>query len=288
MTFPPGANVAVRKTITREHIVAAERIERADRRDAFHAATPEIAEEFGMRIESVGGADLLMMTRADVSMFNRIAGIGVEMPATEGQLNEALRRFRDAHVARFFVDVSPASRPIALTDWITSRGLAIENNWVKLTREVEPVPTARTSARIEEIGREHALEFGKIVQQVFELPERLSAWADSMVGRPRRRHFMAFDGDKPIATASIYIEKEWASFGYAAVIPQARGRGVQAALIAARIKAARESGCKWLSIDANEETLEKPSYSLRNAKKMGFEVAYMRPNYLGTSPRTTA
>ena len=31
-----------------------------------------------------------------------------------------------------------------------------------------------------------------------------------------------------------------------------------------------------------EETLEKPSYSLRNARKMGFEMAYLRPNYLGT------
>jgi GNAT superfamily N-acetyltransferase len=288
MVWPPGEKIELRKTLTREHIVAAERIERADRRDAFRSAPPDIAAEFGMRVEQVGGADLVMITAADVSMFNRLAGIGVEMPATEGQLNEALRRFRDAGVARFYVDVSPASRPINLTDWITSRGLALDNNWVKLTREVEPVPTARTNARIEEIGREHALEYGKIVQVVFELPERLSDWADAMVGSPHRRHFMAFDHDKPIATASIYIEGEWASFGYAAVMPQARGRGVQAALIAARIKAARESGCKWLSMDVAEETLEKPSYSLRNAKKMGFEVAYMRPNYLGTTVHTAA
>jgi len=95
---------------------------------------------------------------------------------------------------------------------------------------------------------------------------------------------MAFDRDKPIGTAGLYIEGEWASFGYAAVIPEARGRGVQAALIATRIRAAREAGCRWLSMETAEETLEKPSYSLRNARKMGFEVAYMRPNYIGMTP----
>ena len=73
----------------------------------------------------------------------------------------------------------------------------------------------------------------------------------------------------------------WAEFGYAAVLPEARGRGIQAALIAARIRAARDSGCKWISMETAEETLEKPSYSFRNARKMGFEVVYLRPNYLG-------
>jgi GNAT superfamily N-acetyltransferase len=134
-----------------------------------------------------------------------------------------------------------------------------------------------------QLGPERAEAFGKIIGSEFELPLAISRWAASLVGRPRRRHFMAFDRDKPIGTAAMYIDGEWAEFGYATVVPEARGRNLQSALIATRIRAARESGCRCLSMETAEETLEKPSYSLRNARKMGFEVAYLRPNYLGTT-----
>jgi GNAT superfamily N-acetyltransferase len=264
-------------------VVAAERIERNDWRDAYASATPDLARQFGMHVERVGAADVLIMAGADILMFNRVAGLGVEAPATEDQIDEAIGHFRDARVPRFFVDVSPAAWPIGLSDWVTARGLSLHNNWVKLMREVEPVPAVHTMTRIIEIGSEHAEAFGKIIQSVFGLPESLSAWAASLVGNPKRRHFMAFDRDKPIATGAMYIEGAWAEFGYAAVVPEARGRNLQSALIAARIRAARESGCRWLSMETAEETLERPGYSFRNARKMGFEVVYLRPNYLGTT-----
>jgi GNAT superfamily N-acetyltransferase len=277
----PAGDVATRRSLTREQVVAAEGIERADWRDAYNSVSPDLAAAYGIRMERVGGADLLIMTAVDMLMFNRVGGLGVEIPATEELLDESIEHFREARVGRFFIDVSPAARPIFLNDWIASRGLSIHNNWVKLTREVDPVPNAFTTVRIEEIGPEHALDFGRIVRTVFGLPERMAEWASGLVGRAGRRHFMAFERDKPVGTAALYMEGAWAEFGYAAVLPEARGLGIQAALIAKRVRAARESGCRWLSMETSEETLEKPSYSLRNAKKMGFEVAYLRPNYLG-------
>ena len=283
MSWPPGSNIDTRSTLTRERILAAEEIERADWRDAYRAAPPEIAAMFGMNLTTVEDVDPLMMTSLDMLMFNRVAGLGVVTPATEEILDAAIERFRAAQVPRFFLDISPAARPIHLTDWIAGRGLSIFNNWVKLTRPVEPTPTAHTGARIEEIGPEHAEDFGRIIQIVFGLPERMLGWAASLVGRPGRRHFMAFQHNKPVGTGAFFFEGEWAEFGYAAVLPEARGQSIQAALIAARIRAARESGCRWISMETAEETLEKPSYSLRNARKMGFEVAYLRPNYLGTT-----
>jgi GNAT superfamily N-acetyltransferase len=211
-----------------------------------------------------------------------VAGLGVETPATEEMLDEVIGRFEKGRVPRYFIDISPAARPILLADWIAARGLPLYNNWVKLTRAAGPMAIPHTSARVAEIGREHANDFGRIVQIVFGLPERMVEWASALVGRPGRRHFMAFERDKPVGAAAIYVEGAWAQFGYAAVLPEARGRGIQAALIAARVRAAHESGCSRVSMETAEETLEKPGYSLRNARKMGFTVAYLRPNYLGT------
>ena len=83
MVWPPGVNVASRKTLTREHVVAAERVERADWRDAYCSVGPDLASAFGMRFERVGGSDLLILTAVDMLMFNRVSGLGVEIPATD-------------------------------------------------------------------------------------------------------------------------------------------------------------------------------------------------------------
>jgi len=273
---------ATPRTLTREDIVAAEAIERAEWRDAYRAADPATAAALGMRLERAGDADLLMMTSVDMLLFNRVLGLGVETPATEEALDEAIGRFRAARVPRYLIDISPAARPILLPDWIAARGLSLFNNWVKLTRRIEAIAIPHTSARIAEIGSDHARDFGRIIQVVFGLTEIVADWTSALVGRPGRRHFMAFERDKPVGTASVYMEGAWAQFGYATVLPEARGRGIQAALIAARVRAAHESGCRMASMETAEETLEKPGYSLRNARKMGFEVAYLRPNYLGT------
>jgi len=284
MTWPPDTNFETRRALTREHLVAAERIERADWRDAYLSASPEMSDAFGMRFTRLDGAvDVLQMTKLDMLMFNRVVGLGVEEPATEELLDQAIALFHEAGVPRFFLDVSPAARPIFLNDWIAERGLSLFNSWVKLTREVDPVPQAFTTTHIAEVGPDRAADFGRIVQIVFGLPEHMADWAAQLVGRKGRRLFMAFERNKPVGVAGLYCENEWAEFGYAAVLPEARGLGIQAALIATRIRAARESGCRWLSMETAEETLEKPSYSLRNARKMGFEVAYLRPNYLGTT-----
>jgi len=282
MSFPPGVNMVPRGSFTREDIVAAEAIERAEWRDAFGAADPATAAALGMRLERIGDADVWMMSSVDLLMFNRVAGLGVETPATEEALDEAIGRFHAAGVPRYFIDISPAARPILMSDWVAARGLYLFNNWVKLTRAAAPMQVPHTSARIAEIGREHAEDFGRIVQTVFGLPERMRPWVSTLVGRPGRRQFLAFERDKAVGAGAIYTEGEWAELGYAAVLPEARGRGIQAALIAARVRAAHESGCRRVSMETAEDTLEKPGYSLRNARKMGFEVAYLRPNYLGT------
>ncbi|HYQ90118.1 MAG TPA: hypothetical protein VEU09_10890, partial [Candidatus Binatia bacterium] len=100
MSFPPGVNVIPRGALTREDVVAAEAIERAEWRDAFGSADPAMAAALGMRAERIGDADVLMMSSVDMLMFNRVAGLGVETPATEELLDEALGRLRAARVPR--------------------------------------------------------------------------------------------------------------------------------------------------------------------------------------------
>jgi len=74
----------------------------------------------------------------------------------------------------------------------------------------------------------------------------------------------------------------------AATRADARGQGLQTALIARRIEAARAAGCRHLVVETALDRPEKPSVSARNLRRMGFRDAYERPNWIleqGTAGR---
>ena len=67
-----------------------------------------------------------------------------------------------------------------------------------------------------------------------------------------------------------------------ATLPQHRGRGVQRALLRARILAARELGARTLSADTGVRRPGLPDASYRNLEWAGFREAYVREHL--TSP----
>ena len=58
------------------------------------------------------------------------------------------------------------------------------------------------------------------------------------------------------------------------------GRGAQSALIARRIRDAAAAGCDCLMVETAQEREDYPVPSYHNLLKFGFQVAYMRPNYI--------
>jgi GNAT superfamily N-acetyltransferase len=65
-----------------------------------------------------------------------------------------------------------------------------------------------------------------------------------------------------------------ASFGGAATIPELRRRGLQAALMAVRMRYAFEHGCDLAMMVA-----EAGSGSQHNAERQGFRIAYTRTKW---------
>ena len=72
--------------------------------------------------------------------------------------------------------------------------------------------------------------------------------------------------------------------GYAGTAPEHRGKGAQSALLAARIRRARELGCDAVFTETGEQLPDRPSASYRNILRAGFEELYVVPNWL--SPAT--
>ncbi len=257
-----------------------EKTEAAAFRSFYEAASSSDREAMHLDCSTDEGVVLFRASRLDVLVFNRILGLGVEHPATKDRLEHMVATYRSADTDRIFIPVCPAARPPRLHDWLIRLGCHHHNNWIKLFRGVEPISEVASPFGIREIHRDRAVAFANIVCAGFRYPDVVRPWVAALVGRPEWRIYGAFQGDKLAAGAAMYIRDRYAYFGFAATDPEYRRRGAQQALLARRIREAARSGCMLIVAETAENRPEKPSPSLRNCLRAGFQVGYVRPNFL--------
>jgi len=214
-------------------------------------------------------------------MLNRVVGLGVEAPATEADIDEALRAM-GVDVA-FYVAVAPRARPAALPEWLRARGLEPGWGWMLFRRDVKPPASAATSLRVVEVDTvEHAEVFGRVVRVSYELPEAI----EPRLARMRDagwRCWVAFHGDEPAGAGALFAAEGVAYLGYAGTVPAHRGKGAQSALLAARIRRAAELGCDLVITETGERGGDRPSNSYRNIRRAGFTEDVVTANWLGRS-----
>lgn len=265
------------------HLVTlCERTDRDQWADCCAAAPPGLTEAGAVRVARIAGAVAGCAPGIDVLAMNRVVGLGMFEPATRAAVDACIEFYRHADVPRFFVQLCPIARPSELPGWLAARGLRHHNNWMRLYRTTADPPPADSAVRVVEIGRADSRTAAAIVGAAFGFPPSLVAWVAALVGRPGWRHYLGYDGDRPIATAAMFTGGEAAWFGLAGTAPNARGRGAQRALIARRVADAAAAGCRHLVVETAEDTPEKPNPSTRNLQRCGFTVTYLRPNYIWT------
>lgn len=263
-----------------EFQVALEAQETAYWREYYQDVPEGLARRMGLGLATVGTAVAVAASGIDILAFNRVIGLGIERPASEREVNEIVAFYRNAGTGRFFIQLSPHAMPRRLAEVLLAKGFRHHNNWVKFYREIEPLPVADTSLRIEAIGPERAGILAKILVGGFEWPEALAPLLALPVGRPGWRHYLAYQGEKPVAAAALFVRGEYATLAFAATLAESRGLGAQSALIARRFRDAAAAGCRWMFTETAEETAQRPVASYRNMLRRGFRLAYRRPNYL--------
>jgi hypothetical protein len=187
--------------------------------------------------------------------------------------------YRGSGVSRFFVTHTEMQHGSS-RDVLLSAGLTHYNNWVKLYRDISPVEGVESGLIVKRIGRDLAPQFARIIVEAFEWPVALENWMSTTVERPNWYHYLAFDGNHPVAAASMFIHKRMAWMGFAATLTEHRGKGAQGLLTLSRIADAAAYGAKVIVVETAEETPNHPSPSFRNMVRYGFKVAYNRPNFI--------
>ena len=88
-------------------------------------------------------------------------------------------------------------------------------------------------------------------------------------------HFAAFDGEVPVATATLCVTGDMGYLMSASTAESHRRQGAQQALIAHRIEKAKQLGCTYFTA----QTLYMLKSSLNNLLRAGFREAYAKEVY---------
>ncbi|MEO5633170.1 GNAT family N-acetyltransferase [Gaiella sp.] len=226
----------------------------------------------------LGGVTVLRADAAPTSpMLNQIVGLGVDAPATEDALDAALATIGDD--VSCYVAVAAEARPPELVDWLLARSLEPGWGWMSFRRGLEEIPERPTQLTLVRVGPVEAEAFGRIVATGYGLPDAAAAWAS-------RAHelgwdcWLAADGDEPAAAAGLYASEGVGYLGFAATLPEHRGKGGQSALLAERIRHARAIGCDVVVTETGERRDDRPSNSYRNILRAGFTEVTVRANWL--------
>lgn len=248
--------------------------------DFCNAAPRDAVETCGLKLLRTSSSCFSIVPCVDTLTFNRVIGLGVTEPVAEGTLDKAISLYSQSNVPRFFIQLYPDAVTPEVIRLLKRKGFQHYNNWVKLCRDTIPMPPVDTDLRVEEISSREASVFANILINSFEWSEFLQSWVEKTVGRTGWRHYMAFDHDTPVATGALFVSGQYGWIDFASTLPAARGRGAQSALLELRVIDAAREGCKWLVVETAEDTPQKPATSFRNMIRHGFQVAYVRPNYI--------
>jgi GNAT superfamily N-acetyltransferase len=107
--------------------------------------------------------------------------------------------------------------------------------------------------------------------EVDGLVEFLRGFSRVVAGAEDAYPFIADIDSVPVASGLLTMHAGVALLAGASTVPEARGRGAQRALLAARLRFARDHGCRLAMMCA-----APGSSSQRNAERHGFRIAYTR------------
>jgi GNAT superfamily N-acetyltransferase len=224
-------------------------------------------------------ADGIAMLQGPGLYVNRALALGLLRPVAPAILDALERASATIGVAPS-VDVVPAT-DVDLVAALAARGYAPSSRVSVMTRPIdEPVVDAEPSIVIHPISP-HELPLWQEVS--------VAAWEHTTASARRAgdvyaaaahaigEHLMlAADAEsgRPLGCASLIVREGLASLGGMSTLPAERGRGVQRALVAERLRSAAAAGCDLAAVSA-----VVGGASERNLLRLGFQHRYVKTTW---------
>ena len=230
----------------------------------------------------LAGGVVCSMANDPVSYWSKALGFGFESPVDGDLVRSVVGVFRERGVAGATIQIAPQNLP---SDWAAicaEHGLTRGHSWVKLAAEVDSivVEPRESRLRVGPVAADQVAQWADVVFSGFGMPPAdLGRMAESSTRSPNSLPFAAWLGDEMVAGASLFLHGETAHLFGASTLPGFRGLGAQSALIAARARAAREAGARWLVGETGKPSADGESSSLSNMLRAGLTPLYERDNW---------
>jgi len=220
-------------------------------------------------------------------------GLGLFAEATDDDL-AALEGFFLERGADVFHEVSPLAglellprlsargfRPIELTS-VMHRPLVLDGTRATHASE-RPTSDVRTPVHVHAAGPDDSEIFADTSARGWSsegdgLADFVRGYAAITSAARGVQAFVAEIDGEPVAAGALAMHGGVAIFAGASTVPAFRGRGAQAALLVARLRAAADAGCDLAMMGALPG-----SASQRNAERAGFRIAYTRIKWARTA-----
>ncbi len=201
----------------------------------------------------------------------RARSLGMRFTALEEDMETVFAVLEQERVAKIVFRVLPTQQSDVVAEWLVRKGLKRGVSMMQWIASLEAEQALATDYTIQRIDGEHCAAFARIVVENYKIEasqENLEFYA-RLPESPGFTCLMAFDGDTPVATGAIYRQEQGCILEYGTTVKSYRNRGLQNAMIAYRLNAARSMGCAW----ACASTIGNDRSS-RNLQRQGFQKAY--------------
>jgi ribosomal protein S18 acetylase RimI-like enzyme len=257
-------------------LALARRLEAADAwfKASYVEAQARLRPQLGATVEAVAGG--YAVYAGPGSPLNRAVGLGMEGPVG-AQALERVERFFDRRGALARIDVCPLADP-SLVEELNRRNYHLaefKNVWARPLRGDEGLTPLVAGVQVRAARPEEAALWIRTVSQGFAgrdavTPEDQEIAAPNFF-LPTAACFLAWIEGKVAGGGALATHQGLAAFFSASTRPAFRGRGVQTALLQARLAAAAAAGCDLALVHTTPGNA-----SQRNVQRAGFCLAYTK------------
>lgn len=241
----------------------------------FTRTLAALEPDWGSRVFDLAGGYAVL---AGPGLFvNRAVGVGISCEMSEADFDALEQNAADVGVCAA-LEIVPFALPGA-ERIARARGYVATDSRTVVSRTLANVTDATSLGfRVTETGPAEVAEWQELAALAFGATSGVArrasdTYAATSMAVPTDHLFVAWDGGRPVACASLTLRDRVATLGGMGTVPAERGRGAQRAMIAARLAFARAAGCEWAVSSAVSEG------SIRNLVRAGFELRYKQTTW---------
>jgi GNAT superfamily N-acetyltransferase len=220
-----------------------------------------------------------MARHIPVFQFNWLAGAGLD-PWQPDAVAAGIARFREAGQQKFVIQVPPTVHAGEVEQQARGAGLLPHAlAWAKFRRVTGAVPHVPTDLDIRQIDSTQAQLFAATTAAGFGMSPSMATWLREIVGRAGWHCYVSYAGTEAAGAGALFVNGNYAWIGMGATRPELRRRGGHRALLARRVADAARHGARIVVTETGVPQTDQPAPSYQNIRRLGFSVAYVRPNW---------